>query len=140
MNFEKSVNYLIADLTMLHKNELEKTLSGFDLHSGQVFILFELWNSDGQSQMSLAKNLNLSAPTINKMVKGLSASGFVELKRSKTDTRIVEVFLTAKGLGIRLEVENVWRLLEDKILHNLTETEKLIFHQLLEKVSSNFYT
>lgn len=135
-----TVNYLIADLTTVHKNHLEINLSGFDLHSGQVFILFELWKSDGQSQMSIAKNLNLSAPTINKMVKGLAESGFLTLQRSKTDTRVVEVFLTEKGTEIRPEIENIWRLLEDKVLDKLTETEKLIFFQLMEKVLSNFYT
>jgi len=139
MNFEKTLNYLIADLTAIHKNELEKRLVKYELHSGQIFILFELWNTDGQSQITLAKNLNLSPPTINKLVKGLASGNFVELRRLTTDTRIVEVYLTKKGLEIKPEIEKIWIELEDKLTLNLTDTEKLIFMQILEKVLVTFY-
>lgn len=140
MNFEKSLNYLLADLTTVHKNLLEKTLIEYGIHSGQVFILFELWTSDGLSQSVLANNLNLTPPTINKMAKSLEVRGFVSLKRSDSDTRIVNVYLTEKGRNIRGEIERIWSELENKITLNLTDTEKLIFHQLIEKVLLNFYT
>lgn len=140
MNFEKSLNYLLADLTTVHKNLLEKKLNRYGVHSGQVFILFELWNSDGLSQTVLATNLNLSPPTINKMAKSLEAKDFIKLKRSDSDTRIVNVYLTEKGKNVRAEIEQSWSCLEDEITKNLTETERLIFHQLIEKVLLNFYT
>lgn len=139
MNFEKSFNYLVADLTTAHKNLLEKTLIKYGIHAGQIFVMFELWNLDGLSQTTLANNLKISPPTINKMVKSLEAASFVDLKRSDSDTRIVNVFLTEKGVSLRSEIEQVWTELEEKITKNLTETEKLIFNQLLEKVLSNFY-
>lgn len=140
MNFEKSLNYLLADLTTVHKNLLEKTLNEHGVHSGQIFIFFELWSSDGLSQAVLANNLNLSPPTINKMVKSLEAKGFVRLNRSDSDTRIVNVYLTEKGKNIHDEIAQIWNELEEKITKNLTEPEKLIFHQLVEKVLLNFYT
>lgn len=140
MTFEKSLNYLLADLTTVHKNLLEKSLNEYGVHSGQIFILFELWVADGLSQTVLANNLNLTPPTINKMVKSLEAKGFVSLKRSDSDTRIVNVYLTEKGKNIHDEIARVWSELEEKITKNLTETEKLIFHQLIEKVLLNFYT
>ena len=109
------------------------------MHGGQVFILFELWKKDGLSQIDLAKNLSLTPPTINKMVKSLSANDFVSLTRGVKDSRIVRVYLTEKGKSIRPSVESLWQELEVLILDNLTETEKLIFFQLLEKILSNFY-
>jgi DNA-binding MarR family transcriptional regulator len=139
MDFDKTLNYLIADLTAIHRNQLEKNLLKYSLHSGQIFILFELWKTDGQSQINLAKNLNLSAPTINKLVKGLISGNFVEARRSVIDTRIVEVYLTKKGLEIKPEIEKLWAELESEITTNLTDTEKLIFMQILEKVLLSFY-
>ena len=139
MQFSKTINYKISDLAALHRTELEKSLSGVKIHSGQVFILFELWNKDGLSQIDLARNLKLSAPTINKMVKNLSDSGFVSLKRSESDARLVNVFLTDKGKQVKTDVERIWLDLETKITTHLTETEKLIFLQLLEKVLLYFY-
>ena len=134
MDFSKTINYKISDLATLHRTELEKSLSGVDIHSGQVFILFELWNEDGLSQIELAKNLKLSAPTINRMVKSLDNAGFVILQRSESDARLVNVFLSDKGKSIKTQVKNIWQELESKITFNLTETEKLIFLQLLDKV------
>lgn len=139
MNFENTLNYLIADLTAIYRNELEKSLLKYELHSGQIFILFELWKTDGLNQITLAKNLNLSAPTINKLVKGLAAKNFISLRRSEIDTRIVEVYLTKKGFEIKPEIEVNWVELESKITANLTDTEKLIFMQILEKVLVSFY-
>ncbi|CAN5723693.1 hypothetical protein BH20ACI4_BH20ACI4_00670 [soil metagenome] len=139
MDFSKTINYKISDLAALHRTELEKSLSGVNIHSGQVFILFELWVEDGLSQTDLAKNLKLSAPTINKMVKGLSDAGFIILKRSESDGRLVHVFLSEKGKQVKSGVENIWHDLESKITIYLTETEKLILLQLLEKVLLYFY-
>ena len=139
MDFSKTINYKISDLATLHRTELEKSLSGVDIHSGQVFILFELWNEDGLSQIELAKNLKLSAPTINRMVKSLDNAGFVILQRSESDARLVNVFLSDKGKSIKTQVKNIWQELESKITFNLTETEKLIFLQLLDKVLLYFY-
>lgn len=139
MIFSDTINYKISDLSALHRTELEQRLSYTGVHSGQVFILFELWKQDGLSQIQLANNLKLTAPTINRMVKSLSDSGFIKLSRSETDARLVNVFLTEKGITIKAEVEVVWNELESKITQHLTETERLIFLQLLEKVLLYFY-
>ncbi len=139
MEFSRTINYKIADLAAVHRTELEKNLTTIGIHSGQVFILFELWNQDGLSQIELAKNLKLSAPTINKMVKGLKDSGFISMKRSETDARLVKVFLTGKGNQAKTEVEAIWNKIEFNITKYLTETEKLIFLQLLEKTLLYFH-
>ncbi len=139
MEFEKSLNYLLADLCAIQRGEIESALNKVGIHSGQVFILFELWNSDRLSQIEMAKNLNLSAPTINKLVKGLKQSGFIEMERSETDTRIVNVSLTEKGRIVKSEIEEIWKELENRLTLNLTDTEKLIFNQLLDKILQNFY-
>lgn len=140
MNFSNTLNYKIADLSVVHRTELENILVNVGIHSGQVFILFELWKKDGLSQIELAQNLRLSAPTINKMVKNLKLSGFVYLKRSDIDARLVRVFLTDRGKQVKTEVEVIWKDLETNITKHLTETEKLIFFQLLDKILLYFYS
>ena len=119
--------------------KLENALENVGIHSGQVFILFELWKTDGLSQIEIARNLNLSAPTINKLVKGLKQTDFIDMTRSENDTRVVNVFLTEKGKSVKTEIEEIWAGLDDQFTMNLTGTEKLIFAQLLDKVLQNFY-
>lgn len=134
MNLTNSINYLFSEVTNLFWNRLEKSMIESGLHSGQIFILIALWNEDGQIQVDLSKSLNLSPPTINKMVKSLQSNGYVSTRRSKTDGRKVRVFLTDKGSAVRKNVEEQWENLENDFFSPLTETERLILRQIFDKL------
>jgi DNA-binding MarR family transcriptional regulator len=140
MDFFTSINYLLNQVFIAYRSNLEKSLNEIGLHSGQVFILIDLWNEDGRSQNQIAKSLNLSAPTINKMIKSLAQNGFLQMTKSDFDGRASIITLTEKGLEIRGQVEQIWQDLETDIYSNLTPTEKMIFNQLLEKIRDNLLT
>lgn len=71
------------------------------------------------------------------MIKSLIESGFVSSQKSENDGRVTEIFLTAKGEEIRAQAVEIWRRLETEIYSNITETEKMILLQLLEKTRDN---
>lgn len=77
MNFNATIPYLFSQISTAFKISIEKQLVEIELHSGQVFILFELWENDGLSQIDLSNNLKISPPTIHKMVKSLAENDFV---------------------------------------------------------------
>jgi DNA-binding MarR family transcriptional regulator len=137
MNFNDTLPYLFAQISTFFKTEMEKELRDFNLHSGQVFILFELWRTDGISQVELSNNLKLSAPTINKMVKSLSKNGFVASAACPKDGRVMLVFLTPQGAAVRPRVEEKWRKLEDILIANMTATEQLVLGQLFGRLIEN---
>ena len=140
MDFFTSINYLLNQVFIAYRSNLEKSLNEIGLHSGQVFILIDLWNEDGRSQNQIAKSLNLSAPTINKMIKSLAQNGFLQMTKSDFDGRASIITLTEKGLEICGQVEQIWQDLETDIYSNLTPTDKIIFNQLLEKIRDNLLT
>ena len=109
------------------------------LHSGQLFVLINLWENDGQSQIDLAKNLNLTPPTINKMVGSLQRNGFVQCRKCENDGRSVRLFLTEKGFQSKILVEEKWVEIEAFSFANLTDTEKLMLFQLFNKVKDNLF-
>lgn len=137
MNFNETTTYLLTQISTFLKVEIEKQLAQFDLHSGQIFVLFELWNTDGQSQIEIANRLRLSPPTINKMVKSLTQNGFVATKACPHDGRIMRVYITPKGAAIRPSVEEKWRKLDELLGTNLTPTEQLVLTQLFSKLLEN---
>lgn len=137
MIFSNSITNIFLQSSVIYKNFLEKKLEPLHLHSGQIFILISLWENDGQSQNNLAKNLKVSPPTINKMVKSLTKTNYVNCKICENDGRIVRVFLTKKGKDVEPEIEKVWNEMEISLLANLTEPEKMILQQLMEKTLSN---
>ena len=134
MRFEETVAYLLAKATILHKNALQKYTNSVGLHSGQVFVMMELWKTDGQRQIDLAARLNLSAPTVNKILGGLLENDFVTRARYEDDARSTRIFLTQKGLDVRESLEQAWEELEEQTLAGLTDTEALMLKQLLQKL------
>ena len=140
MELKTTINYLFNQVFNAYRINLEKSLNSTGLHSGQVFILISLWSEDGQRQNNIARSLNLSSPTVNKMIKSLIDGGFLTLQKDETDGRATRIFLTEKGIGIRSKVEKLWQDLENDVYSNLTETEKIVLFQLLEKTLKNLLT
>ena len=137
IDFENTITYLLTPISNAYWAKLEKSMNEINLHSGQVFVLVALWKQDGQSQIELSKNLNVAPPTVNKMVKSLVESGFIQSQRDTKDTRIVRIFLTKKGNDCKNPIEEQWLKLEVQILSNFTETEKLILFDLFGKLKKN---
>ena len=134
MKIEESVSYLLAKLTIAHRNLLEKAVKQVGLHSGQVFVLMELWKQDGQRQVDLAEKLNLAAPTVNKILGGLLEGDFVTRERYEDDGRSTRIFLTDKGENAKVLVEQKWSEIEEQTIMGMSSTESLIFKQLLQKL------
>ena len=134
MDFRDSVSYLLSKLTTAHRNLLEKSVQEVGLHSGQVFVLFELWKKDGQRQVDLAEKLNLAAPTVNKILGGMLQADLVTRERYEDDARSTRIYLTDKGRNVREALEVKWADIEEQTVMGLTDTEALILKQLLAKL------
>lgn len=134
MDFKDSVSYLLAKLTTAHRNLLERKVIEIGLHSGQAFVLLELWKKDGQRQVDLAERLNLAAPTVNKILGGMLEADLVKRERYEDDARSTRIFLMDKGKNVKADLEAKWAEIEDETILGLTETEALILKQLLAKL------
>jgi len=137
MNFENTLTYDLMQVALTYRAYLQRAMNEIGLHNGQVFILISLWKANGQSQIDLVKNLNVTPPTINKMVKSLMTGGFVECQKCGMDGRMMRVYLTEKGRQCESSVSEQWSKIETQLYSNLTETEKLIFSQLFIKLKEN---
>ena len=138
IKFEDTVSYMLAKVTTAFRNSLERHMGAIGLHGGQIFVLFELWDRDGLRQVDIANRLNLSAPTVNKMLKGLIDINLVTRSRLDDDGRSTRIFLTDQGADMREEIESQWLELEESCLSSLTETERLVLFELLGKLRSAY--
>lgn len=139
IEYEKTASYLLARVATAYRNALENHMARVDLHSGQVFVLMELWKKDGLRQVDIAERLNLRPPTVNKMLKGLIEIKLVTRQSIAGDKRSTRIFLTDKGWDARIEVSAQWLELEAEYMSGLSETERLILIDLLGKLR-NAYT
>lgn len=138
IRFEETVTFLLAKVSTASRNALERRMGQIGLHGGQIFVLFELWKKDGQRQIDLAKHLDISAPTINKMIKGLIDINLVTRSRADGDGRSTRIFLTPQGLAIRPEIEEQWLELEESCLTSLNKTERAVMASILMKLRNLF--
>ena len=138
ISFEDTVSFRLARVTTAFRNALERYMGQIGLHGGQIFVLLELWKQDGLRQIDIAERLNLSAPTVNKMLKGLIEVNLVSRNRLEDDARSTRIYLTRRGIDIRNEIEVQWHELEEYCLTGLTETERMILLELLGKLRSSY--
>jgi DNA-binding MarR family transcriptional regulator len=138
IKFEETVSFLLARVTTAFRNQIERRMGEIGLHGGQVFVLLELWKQDGLRQVDIAKRLSLSAPTVNKTLKGLVEVNLITNSRIDDDARSTRIFLTPRGRTIRKEIEAQWLELEESCLSGLTETERLVLFDLLGKLRTTY--
>lgn len=131
---KQTVTHLLNEVSVGFRKGLEAYLSPLGLHSGQVFVLYALWDRDGLAQADLARELGLAAPTVSRMVRSLEKSGFVTSKRSESDARIIEIFLEEKAKRLEGDVRDAVESFEAEFTSELTETEMLMLEQLLNKL------
>ena len=138
IKFEETVSFRLARVTTAFRSALERYMGAIGLHGGQIFVLLELWKQDGLRQIDIAERLSLSAPTVNKMLKGLIEIRLVTRARLEDDARSTRIFLTRGGYEIRDEIEAQWLELEESCLTDLTPTERLVLFDLLGKLRSTY--
>lgn len=109
-------------------------LKDYNIGSGQIMFLLELYFMDGVSQEELSSYLNINEANTARAIKKLEKEGYVIRKRDEKDKRIKRIYLTEKAFEIKpivLELMNQW---EDKMLKSLTSVEREVFIDLLKKV------
>lgn len=76
-------------------------LDAIGLTYPQYLAFLVLWEADGISVKALGDRLFLDSGTITPMVKRLEARGLLQRQRDEDDERVVRVYLTAEGRGLR---------------------------------------
>lgn len=139
MKVQETVSFALSRVSTAYRSTLERHMESVGLHGGQVFVMMELWKQDGQRQVDLSAKIGVSTPTINKIILGLVNGGFVQRVRLENDARSTRIFLTDVGASLKEPVEAQWHELEENTVSGLTEAERLILFELLQKMK-NLYS
>ncbi len=114
---------------------------GHDPHRGnravsQYRVLSKLLESDGISQRDLTILMGVRPQSTGELVDKLEAAGLVTRRRSDTDRRVVNIFLTENGRQKAVEMHNRDLGELDSVFSPLSEEEKLQLIALLRKLNS----
>ena len=82
-------------------------LDALDLTYPQYLVMLVLWERDGERVSQIGERLHLDSATLTPLLKRLESRELIERRRSRTDERVVEVFLTAAGKRLQRKATEV---------------------------------
>jgi len=128
------VSYSIFAMARTHRAIAAAELARLGLFPNQEIMLIQLAASDGLSQKTLARTLNVNHATVAKTVGRMEKAGLVERRESDRDRRITLVYLTPVGRALHDDVIGIWRHLEELTVAELTATERAAFLRASDKI------
>lgn len=123
--------YLTSRLAM------DEALAEFSLTTAQLDILLYLWERDGLEQRALQDCLGITSGTLTGLVDSLVEAGYVERRLSDEDSRVKQLFLTAKGAAFRNDSEDVARAFFTRFFSGFTRTESALLLEWLGRIAVN---
>jgi DNA-binding MarR family transcriptional regulator len=104
----------------------EASEAAFQRHgvrSGQQWILRRLWDEDGQTPGEIARQLELSTPTVTKAAMRMEAAGLIDRRPDPRDARLVRLFLYERGRALEKTIAEEMAQLARRSLATLSEDE-----------------
>lgn len=110
-------------------------LEELDLTYLQYLVMMVLWQSNGISVKALGERLYLDSGTLTPLLKRLEVKGIVERRRSQSDERVRELYLTEQGMLLKKKALSVPNSMICKL--NLQLDDLITLKTICEKVINN---
>ncbi|WP_292009770.1 MarR family transcriptional regulator [Chryseobacterium sp.] len=124
--------YAIAkEITALYRPILEELL---DITYSQYLVLMVLWENDGLTVSNIGEKLLLDSGTLTPLLKRLEGKGFIIRKRKKEDERVVEIFLTPTGKGLKEKACEIPGIIQEKT--GIQKEDLIEFKQIIQRILS----
>ena len=127
MQYGELLNRLFIDLRSILRSSLKLPNTSF-----QQLIAMSIMEYDGIEMSKVSKILGIDNSTATRLIDGLEKKDWVIRKRSKEDSRILQVFLTSKGSkiynSIEIQLEKIGFAIENQFDEHLRQeiSESLI--------------
>jgi DNA-binding MarR family transcriptional regulator len=97
------INYLIYRIARLLRYKFQQDMQAVDLDmtQEQYFILFKLWQKDGQYQAELADGFLGDTPNITRILDVMEKKNYISRRSDSNDRRKCRIFVADKGWKIQ---------------------------------------
>jgi DNA-binding MarR family transcriptional regulator len=132
-----SVGYQIVCLMSLMRREVASRMAEHGLTDAQWRPLWLLKAGRAATAIELARELDVDAGAVTRLVDRLQAKGLLARVRSATDRRVVQLQLTADGEAAVKKVPFVLASVNNDFLRGFSEAEWLQLRRLLGRMAAN---
>ena len=139
MENQSPCSILLKQIHDVQKKNIDNTLRNLDLTFSQINVLRALVHT-AEKQMSLKeleKILHVAQSTTARIVTKMESKGLIDSFSDVSDKRIKYIRLTQYGEQYSSNAKQKLEEEETRLLSSLTETEKMVFVSLLQKIASN---
>lgn len=139
MENQSPCSILLKQIHDVQEKNINNTLRNLDLTFSQINVLRALVHS-ADKQMSLKeleKILHVAQSTTARIVAKMESKGLIDRFGDASDKRVKYIRLTQYGEQYSSKAKQKLEEEEERLLSSLTETEKMVFVSLLQKITGN---
>jgi DNA-binding MarR family transcriptional regulator len=132
-----SVGYQVRMTNRAFQARLKERVEPFGVSSGMWYFLRLLWQSDGQTQSALSRQIGLMEPTAVAALGSMERRGLIRRVKDETDRRKINVFLTDHGRALREQMLPLAHEINAEGLKSLTQAERKTLLRLLKRIEAD---
>jgi DNA-binding MarR family transcriptional regulator len=133
----EGIGHHLFGVMALMKREVDRRMSQHDLTDAQWKPLWMLKVGRATNAIELAREMDIDAGAITRMLDRLEAKGLIERVRSEADRRVVHLRLTAAGDAVAKKVPFVLAAVNNDFLRGFSEAEWKHLRRLLSRMAEN---
>lgn len=107
LDLEKFLCFSIYSAGHAFNRVYKPLLDKLGLTYPQYLVMVVLWQEDDQSVRNIGEKMYLESSTLTPLLKRLESNGLVTRRRDPEDERSVRINLTAEGIALREQAEEV---------------------------------
>ncbi len=119
------------------KNELNRSISQYNITAEQWAVLNRLWEEDGVTQKDLADKTGKDQPNTGRILGKLENKGLVKRISDLQDQRVVLVYLTDMGRDLKEKLIPLATDVLRRAQRDIDDNDIKFLKQILAKISRN---
>ena len=132
-----SVGYLLNQVMISMRRQVEQAMTAHDLTAAQWYPLWKLKRDGPGTAQELARDMDIDAGAMTRLIDRLAAKGLLQRLRSGTDRRRVMLTLTAAGEAVAGHVPQVLADVNNAYLRDFSRDEWQQLKVLLRRMLAN---
>ena len=138
-NYEvaESIGHQLISVMMLMRREVDRRMAQHGLTDAQWKPLWKLKIGRATNAIELAREMDIDAGAVTRMLDRLEAKGLIERVRSEADRRVVHLRLTASGDAVAKKVPFVLAAVNNDFLRGFSEAEWKQLRRMLSRMADN---
>jgi DNA-binding MarR family transcriptional regulator len=136
-NPSDSVGYLMRRILSAVAGAVERELEPTGLTHAQWIPLFKMYAHPGVTVAELARQCELDAGSMTRLLDRLEAKGLCQRERSSEDRRVVQLLLTPQGHAVAEQIPGALSRAQNAYLAGFSREEWLLLKSFLARILDN---